>query len=197
MKFATRTFQLIKGVGPQREKELWAQGLETWDDFEAAATRGVVLGERLDRELRDAITRARQALAEQSLTALATLLPPREHWRLYGHFAQEAAFFDIEADGDDVPTLVGVMDRQGVATFRRGHSLAQFPERLAQSRLWVTFNGSVYDVPALVLPSNKIGGERWGYLRRWLLQELRVVSVLSLGRRTFLPYTEAFGVEHE
>ncbi len=42
---------------------------------------------------------------------------------------------------------------------------------------------------ALVLPSNKIGGDRWGYLRRWLLQELRVVSVLSLGRRTFLPYT--------
>lgn len=149
MKFATRTFQLIKGVGPQREKELWAQGLETWDDFEAAAKRGVVLGERLDRELRDAITRAREALAEQSLTALATLIPPREHWRLYGHFAQEAAFFDIEADGDDVPTVVGVMDRQGVATFRRGHSLAQFPERLAQSRLWVTFNGSVYDVPAL------------------------------------------------
>ena len=42
---------------------------------------------------------------------------------------------------------------------------------------------------ALVLPSNKIGGDRWGYLRRWLLRHLRVVAVLSLGRRTFLPHT--------
>ena len=41
------------------------------------------------------------------------------------------------------------MDREGVATFRRGHSLQQVPDRLAKSPLWVTFNGSVFDVPAL------------------------------------------------
>ena len=82
MKFADRTFQLIKGVGPQREKELWAQNLETWDDFERAAERGVVLGERLDRELREAIAQARRALAASSLSELAALVPPREHWRL-------------------------------------------------------------------------------------------------------------------
>ncbi len=149
MKFAERTFQLIKGVGPQRERELWARGLETWADYEQAVEREVVLGDRLDRELREAITRARTALAANSLSELAALIPAREHWRLYGHFPRDAAFFDIEADGDDEPTVVGVMDRQGVATFRRGHSLAQFPARLAQSRLWVSFNGSVYDVPAL------------------------------------------------
>lgn len=149
MKFAERTFQLIKGVGPQRERELWARGLETWAAYERAVAHEVVLGERLDRELREAITRARAALASGSLSELAAHVPPREHWRLYGHFPQEAAFFDIEADGDDVPTVVGVMDRQGVATFRRGHSLEQLPARLAQSRIWVSFNGSVYDAPAL------------------------------------------------
>lgn len=42
---------------------------------------------------------------------------------------------------------------------------------------------------AMVLPHNKVGGEHWTYLRRWLLQQVRVVAVLSLGRNTFLPHT--------
>lgn len=149
MKYLERTFQLTKGVGPWRERDLWARNLETWDSFEAAAKQGVVMAERLDRELLEAIARGRDALKRRSLVDLAALLPPREHWRLYGHFVDEAAFFDIEADAEDEPTVVGVMDREGVATFRRGHSLQQLPARLAKSPIWVTFNGSVYDVPAL------------------------------------------------
>ncbi|MFO0600345.1 MAG: ribonuclease H-like domain-containing protein [Myxococcaceae bacterium] len=149
MHFLPRTFQLTKGVGPWRERDLWARDLETWDDFERAAGQGVVMAERLDRELLEAIARAREALKRKDLPALATLVPAREHWRLYGHFLDQAAFFDIEADGDEVPTVVGVMDREGVATFRRGHSLKQLPARLEKSPIWVTFNGSVFDVPTL------------------------------------------------
>ncbi len=33
-----RTFQHIPGVGPWREKDLWARGFRTWDDFPAAGT---------------------------------------------------------------------------------------------------------------------------------------------------------------
>ena len=149
MKFLERTFQLTKGVGPWRERDLWARELATWADFERAAAIGTVMNERLDRELLVAIGKARDALKRKSLAELAKLVPAKEHWRLYGHFMEEAAYFDIEADGEHVPTIVGVMDRQGVATFRRGHSLQQLPERLAKSPLWVTFNGSVFDVPAL------------------------------------------------
>ncbi len=147
--FLERTFQLSPGVGPWRERDLWAREVETWDDFARAAVAGVVMSRRLDEELLERIDAARQALAARDLRALAGLLPEREHWRLYPCFADEAAFFDIEADGEDVPTVVGVMDREGVATFRRGHSLEALPARLARSPLWVTFNGAVYDVPAL------------------------------------------------
>lgn len=149
MDFLERTFQLIKGVGPWRERDLWAREIETWADFERAAGQGVVMAERLDRELLEAISTARTVARQGELAALAALVPEREHWRLYGRFANRAAFFDIEADGEEVPTVVGVMDRDGVATFRRGHSLEQLPERLARSPIWVTFNGSVFDVPTL------------------------------------------------
>lgn len=42
---------------------------------------------------------------------------------------------------------------------------------------------------AMVLPHNKLGGQAWAYLRRWLLERLRVVAVLGLGRNTFQPHT--------
>lgn len=149
MEFLPRTFQLTKGVGPWRERDLWARGLASWEDFERAAAMDVVMSKRLDAELLEAIPQARAALAARALPALAKLVPAREHWRLYGHFVDRAAFFDIEADGDNVPTVVGVMDGQGVATFRRGHSMKQLPERLAASPIWVTFNGAAFDVPVL------------------------------------------------
>ena len=149
MRFLERTFQLTKGVGPWRERDLWARELATWADFEKAAAAGVVMNERLDRELLEAIARTRDALSRRSLVELAALVPVKEHWRLYGHFVDEAAFFDIEADAEHEPTVVGVMDREGVATFRRGLTLEQLPARLAKSPIWITFNGSVFDVPAL------------------------------------------------
>jgi uncharacterized protein len=148
--FLQRTFQLTKGVGPYREKELWAQGLSTWEQFEQATRVKSVMSARLDKELLYAIEQCRTALASADpLTELAHLVPAKEHWRLYAHFPKCACFFDIEADGDNVPTVVGLMDDEGLATFRRGHSLRQLPVRLAQSPMWVTFNGAVFDVPVL------------------------------------------------
>lgn len=149
MRFLERTFQLTTGVGPWRERDLWARELATWSDFEAAAARATIMNERLDRELLAAIGLARAALNQRSLVDLAALVPAREHWRLYGHFLEDAAFFDIEADAEHEPTVVGVMDREGVATFRRDGNLSELPARLARSPLWVTFNGSVFDVPVL------------------------------------------------
>ncbi|MBL8940418.1 MAG: ribonuclease H-like domain-containing protein [Archangium sp.] len=147
--FLERTFQLSKGVGPYRERELWAQGLETWEQFEAAAAKGVVMSKSIDAATLERISEARGALAKKDLATLAALVSPKEHWRLYPHFVDQAAFFDIEADGDNVPTVVGVMDREGVVSFERGKTLHELPARLARSPIWVTFNGAVFDVPVL------------------------------------------------
>ena len=144
------TFQLSKGVGPWREKDLWARGLLTWDDFEAAARKGAaVMSKRLDAETLQRIEQARQALEEGDLGKLAGWIPAREHWRLYPAFADRAAFFDLEADGQTQITVGGVMDREGLATFIRGSTLPELPIRLAKSAIWVTFNGLVFDVPVL------------------------------------------------
>jgi uncharacterized protein len=147
--FIERTFQLIKGVGDFREKSLWAEKIFTWNDFLLAQSKRTVMSKRLDRDLALAIEVAKSSLEQRDLSALAAMLSPKHAYRLYSAFSERAAFFDIEADGDDTPTVIGVMDSGGVATFRRGHSLAVAPQRLQQSQIWVSFNGSVYDVPAL------------------------------------------------
>ena len=36
---------------------------------------------------------------------------------------------------------------------------------------------------------NKLGSSGWSYAREWLLRHMRIVSVLSLDRNTFLPHT--------
>lgn len=147
--FVERTFQLTPRIGPWRERDLYARDLETWAAFEAAAHAGTVLSEALDAQLLDSITHARTALTQGDLAGLASQIRASEHWRLAPCFVGQTAFLDIEADGESVPTVVGVMDGDGLATFRRGANLDQLPERLSRSGIWVTYNGASYDLPIL------------------------------------------------
>jgi uncharacterized protein YprB with RNaseH-like and TPR domain len=145
-----RSFQLVPGIGPWRERDLWARGLLDWTAFLAAphlsdlpAKQGETLAAR--------IAEADAALAYRDLPRLAELLPPREHWRLYPAFLEEAAFLDIETDGavNGRPTVVSVFDSRGLHVFIQGRNLEALPEVLAGSRVWVSFNGRCFDVPVL------------------------------------------------
>ncbi|WP_434391287.1 ribonuclease H-like domain-containing protein [Melittangium boletus] len=143
-----RTFQLLPGVGPWKEKDLWARGIHTWADFPDS---GVVLGQKADGPARQRLAQAREALARRDLGALAEMMPPREHWRLYPAFAQDAVYFDIETNGkqEQEPTVVALFDTHGLRVFILGRDMDALPEALAERRLWVTFNGSCFDVPVL------------------------------------------------
>ncbi|HET9451238.1 MAG TPA: ribonuclease H-like domain-containing protein [Aggregicoccus sp.] len=145
-----RTFQHIPGVGPWREKDLWARGIRSWDDFPEAGPT-VVISRKGDVAARERIAQAREALDRRDLAALAQLLPPREHWRLYPEFADSAVFWDIETDGQELqrPTVVSLFDARGLHVFIQGRNMDALPEALAARPLWVTFNGSCFDVPVL------------------------------------------------
>jgi uncharacterized protein YprB with RNaseH-like and TPR domain len=143
-----RTFQLLPSLGPWRERDLWARGVTSWDEFPAT---GVVMSPKLDGPARERIAEARAALAGRDLVRLARLIPAREHWRLYGEFSNEAVFFDIEMDGREHqrPTVVSLFDRDGLHVFIQDRNLDALPDALRRRPIWVTFNGAVYDVPIL------------------------------------------------
>jgi uncharacterized protein YprB with RNaseH-like and TPR domain len=175
-----RTFQHIPGVGPWREKDLWARGIATWDDFPVAGG-GVALSLAEDDAARARIAQARGAVERRDLPALARLLPPREHWRLYREFADEAVFFDIETDGRDrlEPTVVSLLDREGIRVFVRGRNMDALPEALARRRLWVTFNGSVFDVPVLARHFSELPAPAVHVDLRFVFRKLRMGAGLK------------------
>jgi hypothetical protein len=140
------TFQLIGGIGPYRERQLWSQGVLTWGDL---ASRGGGLSPRLDGRLLDAVERAERALGEGDAGTLSAMMPARERFRLYPAFAEQAGFLDVETDGGDLVTAVSVLDELGPRLFLRGRDLECFPEATARWKLLVTFNGASFDVPVL------------------------------------------------
>lgn len=144
------TFQLARGLGPLQERRLWQGGVACWGDYESGRIK---LSSRADIALRDAIERARAALAVRDVDALAGLLPAREHWRLFSDFGGDAAYLDIETCDDSVGfagiSAIGICDRHGPSLLLAGRDLERFPELAARWSLLVTFNGRSFDVPIL------------------------------------------------
>ncbi|HWE25841.1 MAG TPA: ribonuclease H-like domain-containing protein [Myxococcales bacterium] len=139
----TASFRHIRGIGGMRERQLWIQGIGSWD----AVPPGDVLSPRLDESLRAGVAESRRRLAADDLDFFARALPETEHWRLLPHVLADAGFVDVET-AEDV-TVIGVLDRDGPHGFVRGHDLDQFPTRAARWRAIVTFNGTAFDLPHL------------------------------------------------
>jgi uncharacterized protein YprB with RNaseH-like and TPR domain len=140
------TFQLTPGVGPYRERQIWSAGITTWESF---PRDGVAVSPRLDGRLREALAAASEALAAGDADRLAAMLPHRERWRLYAAFAADSGFLDIETDGGETVTAVGVLDRHGPRVYLRGRDLEAFPQATAGWKVVVTFNGASFDLPIL------------------------------------------------
>lgn len=143
------TFRLTPGVGAWLESRLWDAGVRTWDDLAAARDGDLPLPARTGARLREAVDRARAALEAGDAEALALMLPRAERWRLYATFAEQACFLDIETDGGDAVTAIGLLDRAGPRVLLAGRDLADFPAASAGWKLLVTFNGLAFDVPVL------------------------------------------------
>jgi len=148
------TFQLTRGIGPRRERQLWKGGVTCWNDLaarEADATE--LLSAQTGPPLRAAVEQAVLALQRNDVDSLGRLLPASEHWRLFGTFGADAVYLDIET-GDDVwgfegISAIGFLDESGPRLLLAGRDLHLFPEIARSWRLLVTFNGLSFDVPVL------------------------------------------------
>ncbi len=140
------TFRLAPGIGPWLEGRLWSAGITRWDAFPAEPA--VALSPRLDPRIRAAISAAAEALADRDADRLAAMVPRKERWRLYAAFVEDAAFLDVETDGD-LLTAIGFLDARGPRILLAGRDLDAFPEAARGWKVLVTFNGLSFDVPVL------------------------------------------------
>jgi uncharacterized protein len=146
------TFVHLPGVGPQRERALWEQGILDWNRLLATALEGSRRG-RIRESWLPLVRGSIDALAVGDVGFFKPLLPPSEAWRLYSEFADRALFLDIETTGlsgdyDEV-TLIGALGDGKLTLFINGINLDQFPAYIERFPLLVTFNGSQFDVPFL------------------------------------------------
>lgn len=138
-------FCLVRGIGPARQRELYAKNIRAWDDFPDS---GVVLSKTLDARLREALVSARALVAGRRWLELSALLPVREHWRLLSRLEGEATYLDIETTADGQITVIGLWDPQrGPRLYVRGYNLGRFVEESLP--VVVTFNGGSFDLPVL------------------------------------------------
>jgi uncharacterized protein YprB with RNaseH-like and TPR domain len=140
------TFRLAPGVGPFLESQLWDAGVRRWEDY--PTTPPACVGPAVHARLQGAVARARAFLEAGDAEGLAAMLPRNERWRLYGAFGRDAAFLDVEADGEEL-TAVGFLDERGPRILLAGRDLERFPEEARGWKLLVTFNGLSFDVPLL------------------------------------------------
>ena len=148
-----KTFQILPSIGRGKERNLWKDGVEDWDDFLSANKVKGVSGERkgvLDKHLE----RANAFLDMGRTEYFCKILPTVEHWRLYDTFRSDTAFLDIETDGRSSyanVTVVGIYHHGESRTLVRGQDLdaATLREALDGVKMLVTFNGSSFDLPIL------------------------------------------------
>jgi uncharacterized protein len=146
------TFVHLPGIGPQRERAFWEEGILDWNRFLAAAEEGVLRARTVERAV-PVVRQSLDAVGHGDATFFKPLLPSKEAWRLYTEFADQAVFLDIETTGlsacyDEV-TLIGALGGGKLALFVNGMNLDEFPAYIQQFPLVVTFNGSQFDVPFL------------------------------------------------
>jgi uncharacterized protein YprB with RNaseH-like and TPR domain/predicted nuclease with RNAse H fold len=171
-----QTFIHIPGVGKLTERELWASGIQSWDDADRFDKRFGHVSTRLQRKLDDYIPRSREAVKQKDAGFFERLSALGEAWRLFPEFAQDCVYLDIETTGlstvFDTITMVGLYDGRRYQLFVDGENLQDLPKYLQKYSLVITFNGSGFDLrflklmfPDMVLPPIHID-------LRWAMRKL-------------------------
>ena len=150
------TFLHLPRIGVRTEQKLWREGVNTWDDLEAARREPPDLFGGPPNPLLDALAASRRALDDGDSTYFANRLPPREHYRIAATFPDETLFLDIETTGlslyYDTITLIGCACRDRYACHIVGTQDDYddaLHELINQAVCIVTFNGTVFDLKFL------------------------------------------------
>ena len=91
----------LPGIGPVRERRLWAEGVTSWEEL-ATREPDSLAGE----EARESCRRWEAC----DWNYFDQRLPASEKWRAFADFEDRALHVDIETDGTDFITVIGAFD---------------------------------------------------------------------------------------
>jgi uncharacterized protein YprB with RNaseH-like and TPR domain len=142
----TNTFLHIPYVNEATEKEIWNNGINSWDSF-LEKSPNVKNKELITKYLHLSKDRLKQSDHE----FFSGRLLSKYHWRAYDEFRKNCCFLDIETTGlskeRDEITTIGLYDGNESKIFINGQTLDKFPEEIKKYSFIVTFNGALFDLP--------------------------------------------------
>ena len=144
-----RTFVHLPGVGAATERNLWARGFHSWDDF--CDPSKLPFSKKRADELTSCLIESARHLDEKNPAHFAGRLNSNMFWRFFPEFRNCLAYLDIETTGlgaySDHITTAAVYDGKSIATYVHGKNLEELPEALRAYKVLVTYNGSCFDIP--------------------------------------------------
>lgn len=147
------TFCHFRGISRRRELELWQRGVTTWDELSSHLQPQYSLfgGDHSKAPIAQQITESRCALTNDDISYFASHLDRQEHFRIGLAFPRDTLFLDIETTGlsryYDYITAIGWSIGAEYGFFVKGQEDTEFREAIAGSKIIVTFNGSLFDLP--------------------------------------------------
>jgi uncharacterized protein YprB with RNaseH-like and TPR domain/predicted nuclease with RNAse H fold len=158
-----QTFIHIPGIGRETEREMWENGIRSWDDADRFEKRFGVLGARLQKRLDDYLPLSREAIKHKDAAFFQRLSALGEAWRVFPEFSDQCVYLDIETTGlstvFDTVTLVGLYDGRKYNVYIQDRNMDALEDALKKYSVVVTFNGSGFDLrflrsafPGITLP---------------------------------------------
>jgi uncharacterized protein YprB with RNaseH-like and TPR domain len=166
----THTFCHLPKVDAGEERRLWSLGILSWDDCERSEYKTFPPSRRA--LVKQHLEESRLALERGEATYFIDRLPQSHLARVFPHFCHRTAFVDIETTGlstADKITTIALYDGKAVKSYIRGQNLKDFVQDAQEYGLFVTFNGTRFDLPRL----RRTFGARFDQAHLDLLQIMR------------------------
>ncbi len=131
---------------------MWNEGIKDWNDFlHSDKVKGISKKRKLVYDYH--LSQANRSLLNEDSKYFASLLPLKEHWRLYDYFSDSCVFLDIEMScvSGGYVTCMTLFDGYETMTFVRNQNMDHsiIKKILSRYKMIVTFNGNVFDLPFL------------------------------------------------
>lgn len=146
------TFILLNGISYGKESRLWGDGIKDWNDFlHSKKVKGISKKRKLVYDYH--LSQANRGLLNEDSYYFASILPMKEHWRLYDYFNDSCVFLDIEMScvSGGYITCMTLFDGYDTMTFVRNQNMDSsiIQKILSRYKIIVTYNGNVFDLPFL------------------------------------------------
>ena len=146
----TSTFQHLKGIGDKIEEQMWRRGILSWEQYVSSITRQRTLFDKPQLEAESILSESFRAYENGDMAFFAKRLNNAEFYRIALEFPSEVLFLDIETTGlsiyYDQITIVGWSVDNRYSVYIQGEDDTEFRSALANAKVIVTFNGTLFDL---------------------------------------------------